>query len=265
MADDFRRMKNGGAKAHPFGVILDGDHHEAAVACGVGAVGSDRSVVEAGLLGDLTGVLLEEEGNGHPIGNGFEKRDGDVTPAASALTLEQSFEDAEVSVQAGANVTDGNADFRRAGGVAGDGEDAGFGLNQVVVGAHGGVLAGFAVAADGAGNESGMHFAEFFGIEASAIQSSRGEVLNENVRPPKHDAKSGKVGRLLEIEYSGFLALIQPDKMRALAVDDRIIVPREVSFRRFFDFDDSCPGLCEPRSGIRCCNCLFDTNYQQAG
>jgi len=217
------------------------------------------------LLSDLTGVLLEEEGNGHPIGNGFEKRYGDVTPAASALAFEQSFEDAEVSVQAGADVTDGNSDFRRAGSVASDGEDAGFGLNQVVVGAHAGVLAGIAVAADGAGNESGMHFAELRGTEARAIQSPRGKVLNENVRPPKYGAEGGKVSRLFEIEYRGFLALIQPDKMRALAVDSRVIVPREISRGRLFDFDDSRPGLCEPRSGIWRCNGLFDSNDEEAG
>ena len=265
MADDFRRMKNGRAKAHPFGVILDGDHHGAPVARGVGAVGGDRSVVEAGLLGDLTSVLLEEEGNGHPIGNGFEKRDGNMTPAASALALEQSFEDPKVSVQAGTDVTDGNADFRRAGGITGDGEDAGFGLNQVVIGAHAGVLAGLAVAADGAGNQSGIRFAEFCETQARAVQSPRREVLHENVRPPKHGAEGGKVIRLFEIEYGGFLALIQPDKMRALAVDSRVIVPREVSFRWLFNFDHSCPGLCEPRSGIRRCNCLFDGNDEEAG
>jgi len=110
-----------------------------------------------------------------------------------------------------------------------------------------------------------MHFAEFFGTQARAFQSPRREVLNENVRPLKHGAEDGKVSRLLEVEYGGFLALIQPDEMRALAVDNRVIVPCEVSFRRFFDFDDSCPGLGEPRSRIRACNCLFDTNDEEAG
>jgi hypothetical protein len=110
-----------------------------------------------------------------------------------------------------------------------------------------------------------MDFAELCGTEARANQSSRGEVLNENVGPPKHGAEGGKVSGLLEIEYSGFLALIQPDKMRALAVDSRVVVPREVSRGRLFDFDYSRPGLCEPRSGIWRCNGLFDSNDEEAG
>ena len=110
-----------------------------------------------------------------------------------------------------------------------------------------------------------MRFAEFCETEARAIQSARGEILNEDVRAPKHGAEDGKVGRLLEIEGNGFLALVQPDKVGALAMDSGVIVPREVSPGRLFDFDHSCPGFCEPRSGIRRSDSLFNRNDEEAG
>src|SRR5258706_9803674 len=101
-------------------------------------------------------------------------------------------------------------------------------------------------------------------MKSRTLDRARSKILNEDVRAAQQGAQKLHVGWLLEIEHSGFLALIEPDEISALTMHGGVVLARKITCGRFFDFDDASARFREPRTGIRSGYSLLDRNDQQA-
>ena len=77
------------AEAGPLALVLDGDHHPAAVAHGVSAVGRDHGVAEAGARRRLAAALQVQQRHGHPVRHAVEERNGNAAAAPGAVAAVQ--------------------------------------------------------------------------------------------------------------------------------------------------------------------------------
>ena len=136
----------------PLAVALDRDQNVGAVLGLEHAVGRDRGVREADALRRHAALVLQQRRR-HPVRHAVEHRHRDRRALAGAAARDQRLQHRLVGVHAGADVADRDADARRRLRPAGDGGDAGLGLDQHVVGLARGVGAGVAVARDRADDQ----------------------------------------------------------------------------------------------------------------
>src|SRR5438309_9991045 len=104
-------------------------------------------------------------------------------------------------------------------------------LDQEIVGFARRVGAGLAVARNRAHNQPRMLASQPLDRKAELGDGARLEVLNEYVGFRQHGREDRLVGRLGEIEDDRFLAAVEPDKVRALAARDLVVVAGQVALR----------------------------------
>ena len=141
-----------------------------------------------------------------------------AAPSPVLLARDQRLEDGLVGVHPGGDVADRDADARRRVGRPGDRGEPGLGLDQHVVGLARGVGAVLAVAGDRADDQPRMRAAQLVEREAELGDRAGLEVLHEHVGPGEHRRQHGLVVIAGEIEHQRFLAAVEPDEIRALAV-----------------------------------------------
>ncbi len=89
------------------------------------------------------------------------------------------------------------------------------------------------------------------------------EVLHEHVGLREHGFEQRLVSGIAEIEHDRFLAAIEPDEMRALAVNEMIVLAREVALRPL-DLDDARAGIGEMTGAMRRRHRLLDRDDKKA-
>ena len=201
----------------PFAVALDRDENVDAVGGLEHAVGRDRGVREADAARRLAALVLHQR-HRHPVGHGVEHGDRDRGAVAGLVACDQRLEDGLVGVHPGGDVADRDADARRRVGRPGDRGEPGLGLDQHVVGLARGVGAVLAVAGDRADDQPRMRAPQLVEREAELGGRAGLEVLHEHVGPGEHRRQHGLVVIAGEVEHQQFLAAVEPDEIRALAV-----------------------------------------------
>jgi hypothetical protein len=127
-------------------------------------------------------------------------------------------------------------------GAAGDRGEAGFALDEEVIGLHLAIGALLAIARYVDRDQAGMERAKRRRAEARPCRRAGGEILHEHVRRADHPPQQGGVGRILEVERDRLLAAVEPDEIGALAVHDMVVAAGEIAL---FALD-----LDHPRAGI---------------
>ena len=203
-------------------------------------------MVEPDPPGRLAGMLLIEEGHGHPVGDGIEE--GDLEPFALArpLALVERRENGPMGVHAGRHVDQRDAHPARRLGPAGDGGEAAFRLDQKVVCLHVAIGPRFAVAADVATDQARIARAHLGAAYARARSRAGCQVLDEDVRPANHVAQDREIVGRLDVQLDRFLAPVEPDEIGALALGDGVVAAREVAARAL-DLDHPGARVGEPR------------------
>src|SRR5581483_849514 len=163
----------------------------------------------------------------------------------------------------GGDVDDGHADPRRRLGNAGHRGNAGFRLDQEVVGLALRVRSALAVAGDGAADQPRVVLAQALEGEAELGERPGLEVLHEHVGPGEHGFEQFLVVVPGEVEHHRLLAAIEPDEVGALAVHDVVVVTREIALRPL-DLDDARAGIGEPAGALRRSHRLLDGDDEEA-
>src|SRR3977135_1715742 len=157
------------------------------------------------------------------------------------MAFQERFENSHVGVYARADIADGHAYFCRSTGVAGNGKDAHLALHQIVVRTHVRVVVVFAIAADRTGDQSRIFLANLLKTKARSLNRAGSKIVDEHVRAVHQRAQKLHVGGLLEIQHRGFLALIEPDEMRALSVRRSVVTAGKETPRGGFLLFSSTP------------------------
>src|SRR5258705_13156813 len=139
------------------------------------------------------------------------------------MAFQERFENSHVGVYARADIADGHAYFCRSTGVAGNGKDAHLALHQIVVRTHVRVVVVFAIPADRTGDQMRIFLANLLKTKARSVNRAGSKIVDEHVRAVDQNAQKLHVGGLLETQYPGFLALIEPDEMPALPMRHRVV------------------------------------------
>jgi hypothetical protein len=87
--------------------------------------------------------------------------------------------------------------------------------------------------------------------------------LHEHVGPRDHGREQRLVFAPREVEHDRFLAAIEPDEIGALAMDDMIVLPREVSLRPL-DLDDTRAGIGHSAGALRRRHRLLERDDEDA-
>ncbi len=246
----------------PFAVVLDRDQDVGAVAGLEHAVGRDRRVRETDALERLAPLLVQER-NRHPLRHGVEHGDGNLGALAAAAARDECFEDRLVGFEPGGDVDHRDADPRRRFGPAGDRRQAGFRLNQQVVGLALGVGPALAIAGNRAADQPRIVLAQPRYGEAELGERAGLEVLHEHVGLGEHGLEQRLVVGLAEIEHHRLLAAIEPDEMCALAVHDIIVGAGEIALRPL-DLDDARTGVGHAAGALRRRHGLLDRDDEDA-
>ena len=187
-----------------------------------------------------------------------------MAPLARALAADQSFQHRLVRSHAAGDVAHRNAHPGGALRIAGDGRQAAFGLHQQVVGLERVERPFVSVAGNGDRDQARVGFAQAVLIEPEAPDRAGGEVLDEDVGLGHHGAQQCLVLFRAQVEAHGFLAAVEPDEVGALALNELVVLAREVAFRPL-DLDHACPGLGQPAGQVRRRHRLFDGHDEKTG
>ena len=185
-------------------------------------------------------------------------------PCARACAGKQRLQDRLVGVHAGGDVDDGDADAGGCLGTAGDASQPGLCLYQQVVGLAVAIGAFVAVAGDGAAHEARKSLAQ--GLDGKAELGERAglEVLDQHVGLGEQRLEQALVVGLGEIGNDRFLAAVEPDVVRALALDDVVVVAGEVALGPL-ELDHARAGIGEPPGGHRRGDGLVEGDDERAG
>ena len=104
----------------------------------------------------------------------------------------------------------------------------------------------------------GLGGTQFVGAETQTLDGPGREVLQEDVRAVDQAADDLAALRGLEVDGERFLAAVEPDEVRAGAVDDVVVAAREVAAVDAFHLDDAGPEVGEVAGGQRGSDGLLD-------
>ncbi len=260
--DHVRPLQHAAAQRCPLALVLDGDQDRQAFGTFEHAIGCNRGMDEAPPLRRLA-VLGEQQRHGHPFHHAVEHGDTDVGTLARDAATDQGFQDRLVGMQPGADIDERHADARGRFGPAGDRREPAFRLDQEVIGLAAAVGALFAVTGDRAADETRVLGPEGRNAEAELVERTGLQVLQEHVGLRQHGFDESAVLGLGEVGHYRLLAAIEPDPVRALALDDVIVFAREIAFRPL-DLDDAGAGVREPARRHGRCHGLVHRDDEQA-
>ena len=228
------------AKHFPFALVLQAQHHHAAVARCKWAIGVDAGVRRCRARWRRCTFIGVVQRVAHPLAQRFEHGHVDVAALASFAAQQQGRQDVGVGVHAGCDVGHGVARLGRCVGRAGDRQQPGFALDQEVIGLLVAVGAVFAVARNVANNEFGVHSAEGFKRQAHARGRAGCEVLHQHISVFEQLAQHGHGLGVFEVEREALFGAVGPHKVRSLAAHPCVVGPRKVARTGAFDLDDAC-------------------------
>ncbi len=185
---------------------------------------------KADALGGLAAFVLQQR-HCHPIRHCVEHRDGDFGALSAPRPCHQRLQNRLIGVDAGGDIGNRYADPRGRFASAGDGSEAGFGLDQQIVRLAPGIGTALAVTRDRAHDEARIIAAQPSGRKAKFAHGPRLEVLHQDIRFRQHGFEQRLVLGLGEIEHHGFLAAVKPDKIGAFAVDEIVVAAGKIAFR----------------------------------
>ena len=207
---------------------------------------------------------MRQERHRHPFRHRVEQRHRDRGALAGAVARDQRFQDRLIGIHAGADIGDRKADPRRRIRPAGDGGKPGLRLHQQVIGLARGIGAALAVTRDRAADQPRMLLAQFRDRKAELGDRAGLQVLHEHVGLREQRREQRAVLALAEIEHDRFLAAIEPDEIRALAMHMIVVMAREVALRPL-DLDHARAGIGEPAGRLRRRHRLFERDHEDAG
>jgi hypothetical protein len=211
-----------------------------------------RLAADEGVLG-----LVDQDGQGR----GQQRRVDALPRPAVARPRQHRRQDADDTVQAGHHVTDGHPDLGRmpAGGIAiaGDGHQAGRGLDDEVVARASSRWPGPAVAGDGQVDQLRSEGAERLVAEAQTVKRPRARVLHEDIGRPEQGPQD--VGPLRRPQVQADRSLVAVDRevvgrgaraARRVADPGRPPAARGIAIGRL-DLDDVGPKISQEHRGVR--------------
>ena len=251
VAGQRRLLQHAFAERLPFALVLQPQHHGAAIAGRKRPVGVDAGVAGAAARGRRRAVEGVVHRVAHPLAQRFEHRDVDVTALARPGAQQQRRQDAGEGVHAGGDVGDRNAGLGRRVGRAGDRQETRLALDQQVVGLLVAIRPVVAIARDVAHDEPGVRFTQRVERQPHARRGARRQVLQQHVgagqQVPQHRPRLG----VLEVERQAFLAAVGPHEVRGLAPDARVVGAREVARAGALDLDHARPQVGQLAAGER--------------
>lgn len=245
------------AEGRPLPVVLHGQHELGAVAGGEGAVGRDRRMAGAGprwRRPAVTGVVEREP---HPFDERIEQADLERGPAPGAFPVVERGKDAGEGVHPGADVRGRDAALGRLARRPGHRDQAGFGLDEQVVGLGIAVGAARAVAGHRAGDQPRPGRADRGRAEPEPFGDTGREVLHEHVGAVEQRRHDRLRGVALEVEGDALLGAVEPDEVAGLAVHGLVVGAGEVAAARPLDLEHARPEVGQVPGGQRRGDGLF--------
>jgi hypothetical protein len=246
----------------PFAIVLNGNQNIGAISALEHAVRRDRCMGQTDALEGQTPFTMQQRDR-HPFSHGIEHGHGYLSALVRLSPHDQRFENGLVSIEACGNVDNRHAN---AGGrirSASHRRDAGFGLDQKIVSLALGIWPALAVTRNRTANEPRVLLPQPTRREAELGDRARLEVLHEHIGLGQHGFEQCLVIRLGKIEHNRLLATIKPDEIGAFAMDDVVVIAREITFRAF-DLDHARARIGETAGTLRCRHRLLDRNDEKS-
>ena len=230
------------AERQPLALVLQAEHHRAAVAGGERAVGVDGGVGGAGTRRRRRALVGVIQRVAHPLHQAFEHGNVDAAALARLVAQHQRREHAGVGVHARGDVGDGAAGLGHLGLArpAGDGEEAALALDQQVVGLFLFIGAALAVAGDVADDQSRKALMQRLEGQAHARGGARRQVLHQHVGLGQELVEDLGSGVLFHVQAQAFLRAVGPDEMRGQPIDPLVVAAGEVAGTGPLDLDHPC-------------------------
>ena len=197
-------------------------------------------------------------GEAHPLGHRFQHRDVEPAALAGATTLYQRGEDIGVCIHARGDVGDRRACLGRFVFGASHGQEAGFALDQQVIGFLVAVGTISTIAGDVTDDQLREAFFQRLVRQAQTCRSAGREVLHQHVGLFQQALEDDFRFIMLDVQRQAFLRPIGPDKMRGQAIDALVICTREVTDAGALDLDDACAQIGQLARAERRSNRMFE-------
>ena len=235
----FRALQHGVAKDLPLALVLQAQHHRAAISCQKRPVGVDAGVRRAGAWWRWSAIVGVIHRVAHPLAHGFQHGHVDMAALARLAAQQQGRQDVGVGIHACGNVGHRDAGFGGRLGRAGDGQEPRLALDQQVVGLFVAVGAIGAITADVADDELGVVCLQGLVRQPHARGRAGCEVLHQHVGRPQELQQRGLGLRVLHVERQAFLVAVEPGEVGRLALYPLVVAAREVAAAGALHLDDA--------------------------
>jgi hypothetical protein len=217
-----------GDQRAPATVVLHADQ-DLAVAGRERVVGGNGAVAQPHPRRLAAGVHLGVERVPHPFDGGFEHGHLDGGALSGAPPAQQGGQDRLGAVHARRDVRRRDAGLDRGLGRARDRDEPGFGLDEHVVGLT--LLHRAAQPEPGQAGHDQLRSArpQLPGLQPQPLGRPGREVLHEDIRLRRQALHDRASLARLQVDGDRFLAPVEPDEMRARAVDHVVVATREIA------------------------------------
>ena len=201
--------------------------------------GGDGGMDGAHGAGDHAGGGILDDGVFQDSQLAVQHTDVDHIALAGDSALIQGGNGAESAEDAGNDIADGSADADGlAAGFAGDAHNAAHGLHDHIIGGTGRVGAGLAEAGDGDIDELGIDLLQFLVAQAHAVHGAGFQVLHDDIDVLDQLLEHLDAFGILGVADDAFFAMVDADKVTALAVDERTVAAAVIAGTGLFYLDD---------------------------
>ena len=201
------------AKCLPFALVLQPQHHRAAIACGEWSIRVDAGVGGCSArrwCGAVVGVIQRVA---HPLAQGLQHRDINVRAPTGAPAQQQRRQNIRVGIHARSNVGHRVAGLAWRLGRAGDRQETGLALDQQIVGFFIAVRPVLAVTRNITHDQAGVDRTQRRIAQAHARSRAGRQILHQHVGLAQQRFKRSQGTGLFQVQRQAFLGPVGPDKV----------------------------------------------------